>query len=211
MRRVGPFAPLTAQVRRQSLDAVMARREDDVHVFAYGSLIWDAAYRDFERANAVLPGYRRSFCVWTAHARGTPELPGLGLGLRRDGGAQCSGVVIRLSAVAHREVLAALWEREMWTGVYDPEWVATITDDGPATALTFIVNPRHPQFAGELAPAEAARHIALAEGVFGTCREYFYATERALRDIPGTTDEFARLGRLVRRAAAPAAGDASLR
>ncbi|MEX2614793.1 MAG: gamma-glutamylcyclotransferase [Alphaproteobacteria bacterium] len=205
---MGPFAPLTAQVRRQSLDAILARGEDEIRVFVYGSLMWDAAYRNFDRSNALLPGYRRSFCVWTAHARGTPELPGLGLGLRRDAGARCGGVLIRLSAVAHREILEALWEREMWTGVYDPERVAIITDDGPATALAFIVNRRHPQFAGDLAPAEAARHIALAEGVFGTCREYFYATERALRDIPGTTKEFALLGRLVRREAARAAGDA---
>jgi len=90
----------------------------------------------------------------------------------------------------------------MWTGVYDPVWVTINTDDGPAAALTFVVNPQHPQFSGDLTPAEAARHIALAEGAFGTCRDYFYATERALRDVPGTTEEFSALGRLVRQEAA---------
>ena len=200
MRRAGPFAPLTAQIRRQSLDAVLEGGHDEIRVFAYGSLIWDAAYRNIARTNAMLPGYRRSFCVWTAHARGTPELPGLGLGLHRDAGAQCSGVLIRLMAKAQRDALVALWEREMWTGVYDPGWVTVNTADGRTTALTFIVNTKHPQFADDLALAEAARHIVLAEGKFGPCRDYFYATETALRDLPGTTDEFATLGRLVRQA-----------
>lgn len=208
MQRVGPFAPLTPEIRRKSLQAVLESGRDDIHVFAYGSLIWDDAYRNFDRTFAVLPGYRRSYCVWTAHARGTPELPGLGLGLRREEGAQCRGVTIRLKATAHRDVLEALWEREMWTGVYQPVWVTVQTDQGPASALTFVVDRQHPQFSGDLAPAEAARHIALAEGVFGTCRDYFHATERALRKLPGATDEFEALGRLVRREAARAAGEA---
>ena len=186
MRRAGPFTPLTALARRQSLEAVLAGGRDDIPVFAYGSLVWDAEYLKFDCAPALLPGYRRAFCVWTAHARGTPAMPGLGLGLYPDAAAQCGGMVIRLTASAHRGVLEKLWEREMWTGVYDPGWVTIETNEGATTALTFIVNQKHPQFSGDLTPV--------------------YRTERALRDLPGAADEFEQLGSLVRREAARMSG-----
>ena len=40
-------------------------------VFAYGSLMWDPGFAPVEMRHARLPGWRRSFCMWSWHYRGT--------------------------------------------------------------------------------------------------------------------------------------------
>jgi len=160
--------------------------------------MWDPDFSGFERNRAKLAGFRRSFCIWTAHARGTPDAPGLGLGLRREAGATCAGVAITLNCTADRACLDALWEREMWTGIYRPEWVNAVVGQASVPALAFVVDEDHPQFAGNMPLAEAARLIARAEGTFGTCRDYFFETVRALQEWTDLPDEFAELEALLR-------------
>ena len=60
----------------------------DLWVFAYGSLIWDPGFEFAEARPALLRGYHRAFCLYSKRYRGTPERPGLVLGLDR-GGATC--------------------------------------------------------------------------------------------------------------------------
>jgi cation transport protein ChaC len=40
------------------------------------------------------------------------------------------------------------------------------------TALAFVVNRAHPQYAGRLPPQKQARVLAAAEGVFGSSSDY---------------------------------------
>nr|MCS5575046.1 gamma-glutamylcyclotransferase [Pseudomonadales bacterium] len=97
---MGPFEHLNTQVRRQSLDETFARapKTSDLWLFAYGSLIWRPCFAVQSRRKGVLHEYQRRFCVYTVEARGTPDLPGLGLGLE-PGPGLCSGVLL---SIPHR-------------------------------------------------------------------------------------------------------------
>ena len=171
----------------------------ELRIFAYGSLMWDPEYVRFEICRALLQGYARSFCVWTVHARGTPAMPGLALGLRRASSAECYGTVLSLNTSTQQLQLEALWEREIWTGIYRPEWVIVSSGKRSFRAVTFVVDEDHPQYAGVLPQAELAQHIAQAKGVFGTCRDYFYQSIRSLSAVNGERDEFADLETQVRK------------
>ena len=91
----------------------------DLWVFGYGSLMWNPGFPFAERHAATLPGYHRSFCVASHRYRGTPERPGLVLGLDR--GGSCRGIVFRVAAADVPVALDYLWEREMDNRVYLPK------------------------------------------------------------------------------------------
>jgi hypothetical protein len=88
---------LTDAERAESLNAILSARPeqgDGLWVFAYGSLIWNPAIHYTARRLAHVPGWRRSFCLSVKTGRGTPENPGLMLGLLPGGG--CTGAVFRI-------------------------------------------------------------------------------------------------------------------
>jgi len=51
-------------------------------IFGYGSLMWRPGFAFRARARAWLPGYERAFCRYSFRHRGTPQRPGLVIGLR---------------------------------------------------------------------------------------------------------------------------------
>jgi cation transport protein ChaC len=177
---------LSPAARARSLERTLAARPpgEPLWVFAYGSLLWRPAFEPLGRLRAVAPGHRRGFCVWTVEARGTPERPGLGLGLvPAASGAGCAGAALGLGRAGRERALAALWEREMLTGVYQPRWVRLLAEGEPLAALAFVVDPAHPQYAGDLGLAASARLVAAASGRLGACRDYLLATVRALAEL----------------------------
>ena len=54
---------------------------EPVWVFGYGSLMWNPDFPVAETRAALVRGWHRRFCLWTVLGRGTPERPGLMLGL----------------------------------------------------------------------------------------------------------------------------------
>ncbi|HAY49272.1 MAG TPA: gamma-glutamylcyclotransferase, partial [Thalassospira sp.] len=80
-------------------------------VFGYGSLLWRPGFEFTERSRALLRGYHRSFCIYSHHYRGTPENPGLVLGL--NAGGECVGNAFRIAPENWNAVKAYLDEREL--------------------------------------------------------------------------------------------------
>lgn len=153
----------------------------DIHVFAYGSLMWNPALEHVGQARAKVHGWHRSFCLRNVFGRGRPGRPGLMLALDR--GGSCNGVVLRIAGHCAREELAILWRREMTWGTYDARRVTAWVDGAPVPAVTFVANRGHVRYVKGLPASEAARLINSGEGNLGTCRAYFDATLAKLREL----------------------------
>ena len=166
------FVQWTDAQRAANLEATMAAAPDPsrLWVFAAGSLIWDPRFEPLEARTAFLEDYQRAFCFWTVRARGSFERPGLGLAL--EPGGTCAGVVFEIPQEGRADILDALWRREMSGGVYVPTWMPARTDAGPVSALGFVSNRAHRNYAGILPRDQSARIIANALGSIGTCHEY---------------------------------------
>ena len=168
---------------------------DDLWVFGYGSLIWNPVVSFNHRIMATIYGYHRRFCMWTTIGRGSPDCPGLVLGL--DKGGSTKGMVFRIDKkIAVRE-LDILWRREMMADSYKPVWVTAQTDEGPLRALTFAMRRDRPIFAPPMPLEKTARIIHDAVGFVGPCKEYLINTQDALASVGIYDKQMAQLSRLV--------------
>ncbi len=146
---------------------------EDLWVFAYGSLMWRPDFDYLERRSARLIGAHRALCVYSFVHRGTPEKPGLVLGLDR--GGNCRGIAYRVAADRRDDTIAYLRGREQVTLVYRESWRAVWLDDDPQQAvhaLCYIVDRGHRQYAGRL-PLERQLHfVRQGHGRSGANRDY---------------------------------------
>jgi cation transport protein ChaC len=180
--------PLSEAELEASIAHVLAGAcpDADVWVFGYGSLIWNPLFHFEERRRATLRGFHRRFCLWSVMGRGSPERPGLVLGL--DNGGACCGLAYRLPAGKALEELKLLWRREMVVGSYVPRWARVETAPGEPggkcveelRALAFVVNHQHPNYAGRLALDAVAQALAAARGHLGSSADYLFHTVDAL-------------------------------
>ncbi len=167
---------------------------DDFWVFGYGSLMWRPGFSYLECRPGLLRGYHRSFCVYSHHYRGTPDHPGLVLGLAR--GGSCRGVAFRVAAADEHAVRSYLNERELVSYAYTPKTVSVAVGDRTVACYTFVANTRHEQYAGDLGVERSAEIIMSAQGVAGLNRDYLINTVRQL-ESEGFTDK--RLHGLLKR------------
>ncbi len=173
--------------------------ERPLWVFAYGSLIWDPGFVFAERQRAMLAGWRRSFCMHSIHYRGTPEAPGLVLALDAEAGAACQGVAYRVEDKAADATVAYLRERELISYAYHEAWLPIRLEQGAeVTALTFVINREHDQYAGSLTLEDQARVIAERTGVRGPNADYLYATAAHLTELGISDADLDRLALQVR-------------
>ena len=148
--------------------------QDDVWLFAYGSLMWKPDPEFVERMTASLQGWHRCFCLWQWRYRGTRERPGLMMAL--DVGGSCTGAVFRIPGPDASARLAKVWYREMISRAYKPIWVSADTESGIIRAITFVADRESHRFAGEIPEEEAAQYIASACGHIGPNAEYLLET-----------------------------------
>ncbi|MEO3389287.1 gamma-glutamylcyclotransferase [Mesorhizobium sp. CAU 1741] len=147
----------------------------DFWVFGYGSLMWRPGFAHTETHRARLMGYRRALCVRSHVHRGTPDRPGLVLGLDR--GGSCLGMAFRVPGDLSGEVLAYLRERELVTNVYLEKRLPVRLDSGAVVeAVSYVVDRRHAQYAGSLQVDDAARAVSGAVGQSGPNEEYVLNT-----------------------------------
>jgi cation transport protein ChaC len=156
----------------------------DLWVFGYGSLMWRPGFDFVERVPARLIGLHRALCVYSFVHRGTPERPGLVLGLDR--GGMCRGIAFRVVAAARDETVAYLRGREQVTSVY-LETLRRIELEEKARrqvrALCFIVDRSHVQYAGRLTVEQSVHYVRQGHGSSGANRDYVIETVQALEAL----------------------------
>jgi glutathione-specific gamma-glutamylcyclotransferase len=157
---------------------------EDLWVFAYGSLMWRPGFDFLDRVPARLIGLHRALCVFSFVHRGTPERPGLVLGLDR--GGMCRGIAYRVAAASRAQTIAYLRGREQVTTVYVETMRQIELEDRTrrrVRALCYIVDRSHVQYAGRLTLAESLRHVRQGHGQSGPNRDYVLETVRALEAL----------------------------
>jgi cation transport protein ChaC len=162
---------------------------EDLWVFAYGSLMWRPGFTFLERRSARLVGAHRALCVYSFVHRGTPQRPGLVLGLDR--GGNCRGIAYRVAAKKRDATIAYLRGREQVTLVYREAMRAVWLDDDPqqtVRALCYIVDRGHRQYAGRLDLGKQLHFVRQGHGRSGPCREYVLAAVKEL-EAQGLRDD----------------------
>ena len=121
---------------------------------------------------ATIQGFHRNFCLWSTEHRGTREFPGLVLGL--EPGGSCIGRALRIPPELKDTQLVQIWEREMITEAYEPQWVRVESEIGSLEAIAFVVRLDHPKYVCPTMQVEA-------KGKRGPCVEYLKQTIQYLR------------------------------
>ncbi|UWQ18761.1 gamma-glutamylcyclotransferase [Jannaschia sp. M317] len=151
-------------------------------VFGYGSLVWNPGIEVAEMRRASLTDFRRSFCMWSIHHRGSQEDPGLVLALEPHAGTSCSGLAIR--AADPDAALQELRERELISSAYFEQEVTLTCEQGTAiSALAYVIDTAHVQYVPDLSLERQAQIIASAVGGRGPNHEYLTRTAEGLRKL----------------------------
>jgi cation transport protein ChaC len=166
------------------MDPAVDNSDEDFWVFAYGSLMWRPGFAFLERVPARLVGAHRALCVLSHVHRGTPERPGLVLGLDR--GGTCRGIAYRTPARDRPATLAYLRAREQVTMVYRETFrpvVLLAHQERRVRALCYVVDRGHPQYAGRLDLATQLHYVRQGHGQSGANRDYVLATVKELETL----------------------------
>lgn len=203
LRRALERSPLAGELLSEaaleaSLQDALAspHRQPDVWLFAYGSLIWNPVLEFDERVVATAHGWHRSFCLASRVNRGTPERPGLVLGLDR--GGRCTGVAYRIPERVAEQELRLLWRREMLLGSYAPRWVLVTHGVRTLRALAFVVQRDRSGYAGRLAAEAIVERLVHARGAIGTGIDYLRQTIDGLAAIGIRDPNLMHLDGLIR-------------
>jgi glutathione-specific gamma-glutamylcyclotransferase len=179
-------------------DLPVTTGKDDLWVFGYGSLMWRPGFEHVEQVPARLIGEHRALCVYSFDHRGTPEKPGLVLGLDR--GGACRGIAFRVAGHLRETTIEYLRGREQTTHVYR-EVTRSVWLDNDArqrvAALTYVVDRGHVQYAGRLPLAEQLRVVQQGHGRSGNNRDYVLATVRAIESQGFRDKELHRLAQML--------------
>ena len=166
------------------MNSIDNRADDDLWVFGYGSLIWRPGFDYLDRVPAHTIGLHRSLCVYSFDHRGTPERPGLVLGL--DFGGACRGIAYRVAAVKRAATIGYLREREQTTAVYREMTRGVWLEGQPERrieALCYVVDRGHPQYAGRLTHDRQLHVVRQGHGRSGNNRDYVLETVKALEAL----------------------------
>jgi cation transport protein ChaC len=172
---------LSDEERAASIAQMLAAHPGgETWVFGYGSLIWNPAFHYVDTRIATLQGWHRWFCLRTELGRGTPENPGLMMGLK-DGGMS-TGKALRIAEDAVETELDVIWRREMVTGAYLPTWVTLDGPDGPFPAIAFVIDEAGDRYV-DWPRERIVRTLATCVGPVGRGCEYLFNTVDHLEEM----------------------------
>jgi len=157
------------------------QNDADLWVFGYGSLMWRPGFEFLERRHARVIGAHRALCVYSFVHRGTPQRPGLVLGLDR--GGNCRGIAYRVAAAKRAATIDYLRAREQVTLVYREAYRAIWLDDDPqqnVRAVCYMVDRGHRQYAGRLPLDRQLHFVRQGHGRSGNNRDYVLATVKEI-------------------------------
>ena len=164
---------------RHSDDEVEAARlaflanhlDNDLWVFAYGSLMWDPAFKFAEVRRARTPIHARKFILKdTFGARGSPQTPGLMAAL--DDGTGCDGLAFRIAKDEVRHESGVFWRRELLGHAYRPKFIRIVSQFGEIEALTVVANIGAEVIQRDITREEQIRYVATGRGFLGTSMAY---------------------------------------
>ena len=169
------------ETREQNRQTILKDHPDeDLWVFAYGSLMWDPAFGFSEVRRAMLPDYSRQFILREIYGgRGNREQPGLMAAL--DHGDGCDGLVFRIPQAEIDLETEILWRRELVAPGYIPTFVTAIVDGQKLKALTFVADHSADQICGDITRFEQIKCLIHGVGILGTSLEYLENIE--LKDL----------------------------
>ena len=192
---------MTPEPSHETLEKWYGDLDREVWVFGYGSLMWRPGFAFVEERAARLCGYHRGLVIKSVEYRGTPENPGLVLGLDR--GGSCVGRAFRVAAMDAPEAFAHLHGREMIHETYNPRWLSvTLDDDRKVSALAYVVRPEHPQYAGKLSMESMVHMVLNGHGQMGPAWEYLDNTVAHLDAMGIKEGPLHKILRAVKRAQA---------
>ena len=101
-----------------------------------------------------------------------------------DRGGSCRGRAYKIAPADAEATLAYLWKRELDTGSYVAKRLAVSLPKRQVTAWAFVANHvNQTQYAGKMAPDEAARRVARGHGEEGSALEYLANTLEHLAEM----------------------------
>jgi cation transport protein ChaC len=141
-------------------------------IFGYGSLMWRPGFAYAERRPALLSGHRRAFCRLSFRHRGTPERPGMVVGLVP--GGDCRGMAFLPQPGGMAQVLDYLDEREGagYLRTCLPLTLLAAEGERTADAWVYLPNPAHSSYQPELPWARMVELIAHGSGESGQAVDY---------------------------------------
>ena len=203
MRRSSTLASVEQYV------SAVRETQGEMWLFAYGSLMWHtpAGVTVLRREQATLHGYERSFCVYSRNYRGSPDAPGLVLGLQPSDTGHCEGVAACLGYANDATAQASLENidaQEMITRsnplpVYLRRLEPVVLGSTPDRATTVLALAYTTNSApGATAPPDLplsrrAAIIAQASGGRGPNREYLEQTAAQLKALAIVDEHVERL------------------
>ncbi len=172
--------------------ALAGRGESPLWVFAYGSLMWDPAFRFTDLRRAFAPHHARRFILRDSYGgRGTPEAPGLMAAL--DDGAGCEGLAFLIPAEAVETETEILWRREQIGPAYHARFIELELSDSRINALAFVADHSCEDVMPDLSHAEQVRILATGAGFMGTSHDYLANVARHFAALGIDDPEVTRL------------------
>lgn len=168
---VMPLINTDEQREQNRLATLQDHPEEDLWIFAYGSLMWDPAFIFSEVRRAHVANFERRFILRDIlGGRGLPDNPGLMAAL--DHGEGCDGLVFRIPHEIVDVETEILWRREVVAPTYLPVFVNADVDGRCVNALTFIADHDADQIDGDITREEQVKCVTEGEGSLGTSMEY---------------------------------------